>query len=152
MRPDAPPTSALPTGPLAFELASVDERSVSAPAFRGIPAVFAFLVTDTLAGQAQAAILASLADRQPDAARYVLVAVEPEERHELVESFVRFFNEKTHVPLFGAMADRDMRLGLGPFGDVRTLTVVVLDRDGRVVLRKGGVVQASEIARALATM
>lgn len=142
----------LPSGPIPFEFESVDERSVSAPSFRGKPAVIAFLVSDTLAGQAEADILADLAKQKPDAARYAIVAVEPYERHELVQGFVRFFTDKTHAPLLGAMADKDTLLGQGPFGDVRALTVVVLDANGRMVLRKSGVVPASEIARALATM
>jgi hypothetical protein len=145
-----PPTS-LSTGPITFEYESVDDRSVSAPAFRGKPAVLAFLVTDTLAGQAEAAILSTLAQHQPDSARFAIVAVEPEERHELVQGFVRFFTDKTHAPLYGAMADKDVLLGQGPFGDVRTLTVVILDARGRIVLRKAGVVQGADIARALAS-
>ena len=53
--------------------------------------------------------------------------------------------------MFGAMADKDMLLGQGPLGDSeRAQTVIVLDRAGRVILRKTGVVSASDIARALA--
>jgi len=144
------PLPVLPEAPLVFELRSLDEQSVSAPAFRGKPAVLAFVVTDSLAGQAEAAIVASLAEHDPDRAHYAIVAVEPEDRRELVQSFLRFFAEKTGGRLLGAMADKDMLLGQGPFGDVRALTVVVLDINGRAVLRKGGVVEASEIARSLA--
>jgi len=147
-----PAPSAQPSTPLVFELPSVDDRSVSAPAFRGKPAVLAFVVSDSLAGQAEADILATLAQQKPEAARYAIVAVEPEERHELVEGFVRFFADKAHGQLFGAMAYKDMLLGQGPFGDVRDQTVIVLDRAGRVILRETGVVSASDIARALATM
>lgn len=140
----------LPDGPVVFDYESLDERSVSAPALRGKPAVIAFVVSDTLAGQAEATILAEVAGRDPDAAAYVLVAVEPKDRRELVQGFVRFFADRTKGPLLGAMADADTLLGLGPFGDVRGLTVVVLDAKGRVVLRKAGVVPAADIARALA--
>jgi len=147
-----PDTTALPTTPLSFDLDSLDDRSVSAPALRGKPAVLAFVVSDTLAGQAEADILATLAQRQPDAARYVLVAVEPAEHRELFEGFLRFFHEKTRGALLGAMADHDTLLGQGPFGDVRALTVVVLDPRGHMVLRKSGVVQGVDIARVLGTM
>jgi hypothetical protein len=147
-----PPPPSLPTGPIAFEFESVDDSSVSAPAFRGKPAVLAFVVTDTLAGQAEASILAGLAQKMPTVARFVVVAVEPEDRHELVQGFVRFFTDKTHAPLLGAIADKDSLIGQGPFGDVRGLTVVILDAGGRVAFRKSGVVQASEIAEALRTM
>jgi len=150
-----PPPSAitLPTAPIAFEFESLDDRSVSAPAFRGKPAVLAFVVSDTLAGQAEASILATLAQQQPDAARYAIVAVEPPERHELVQGFLAFFTSKLkdekRAPLLGAMADKDTLLGQGPFGDVRGLTVVVLDAAGRMVFRKSGVVQGAEIEEGL---
>jgi hypothetical protein len=140
-----------PEAPVVFDLPSLDERSVSAPAFRGKPAVLAFLVTDSLAGQGEAAILATLAaEDRAESARYAFVAVEPDDRRELVVSFLRFFAEKTRGKLLGAMADKDTLLGQGPFGDVGGVTVVVLDKAGRVVLRKTGVVPASEITRALA--
>jgi hypothetical protein len=147
-----PPPTSLPIGPLSFDLDSLDERSVSAPALRGKPLVLVFLVSDTLAGQAEADILVGLAQREPDAARYAIVAVEPRERRELVLGFIRFFTDKTHAAVLGAMADRDMLLGQGPFGDVRGLTVVVLDPGGRVVFRRSGLVKAIEIAHALAAM
>jgi hypothetical protein len=109
-------------------------------------------VSDTLAGQAEADILATLAEKKPDAARYAVVAVEPEERHELVQGFLRFFADKTHGALLGAMSDNDMLLGQGPFGDVRTLTVVILDPRGHMVFRRAGVVQEADIARVLSGM
>ncbi len=135
--------------PLVFDLPSLDDRSVSAPAFRGKPVVLAFVTTDSLAGQAEADVLATLARDSRDVARYVVVAVEPEDRRELVQGFLRFFSEKTRGALLGAMADKDMRIGQGPFGDVRDQTVVVLDAQGRVAFRKTGIVQAGEITRAL---
>ncbi len=147
-----PPPAPLPplsTAPISFEFEAVDGGSVSAPVFRGKPAVLAFLVSDTLAGQAEATILSKLAQQAGDAAHFAVVAVEPPERRELVQGFLRFFTDKNHTPLLGAMADKDTLLGQGPFGDVRGLTVVVLDPSGRVTLRKSGVVQAPEIAAAL---
>ena len=146
-RPPPPPD--LPKGPVSFEFASLDEHSVSAPAFRGKPAVLAFVVSDTLAGQAEADVLEALATKKPTEAHYALVAVEPESRHELVQAFLKFFTDKSHAPLLGAMADKDTLLGQGPFGDVRGVTVVVLDASGSVVFRKTGLVTASDITRAL---
>lgn len=145
-----PPSSSPPTGPVAFDFASLDERSVSAPAFRGKPAVLAFLVSDSLAGQAEADVMARVAQRQAGAAHVAIVALEPPERRELVQGFLSFFTDRTRAPLLGAMADADTLLGQGPFGDVRGLTVLVLDRAGRVVFRRSGVVEAADIARALA--
>lgn len=148
-----PPSEApIPKGPVSFDFDSLDDRSVSAPALRGKPLVLAFVRSDTLAGQAQADILTKLAEAEPHAARYAVVAVEPADRRELVEGFVRFFTDKTRTPLLGAMADAATLKGDGPFGDVRGLTVVVLDATGRIVMRRTGVVPGIEIARALSAM
>jgi hypothetical protein len=150
--PSGAPSEAAPARdrvPLVFDLPSLDDRSVSAPAFRGKPVVLAFVTTDSLAGQAEADILATLARDSRDVAHYVVVAVEPEEKRELVQGFLRFFSEKTKGALLGAMADKDVRIGQGPFGDVRDQTVVVLDAQGRIAFRKTGIVQAGEITRAL---
>ena len=83
-----PDTTVLPTNPLTFDLDSLDERSVSAPAFRGKPAVIAFVVSDTLAGQAEADILATLAQRQQN--RKILsegLGVSPERLDEVMDKY-----------------------------------------------------------------
>jgi hypothetical protein len=146
-----PPASsdAIPKGPIAFEYESVDERSVSAAALRGKPAVLAFVVSDTMAGQGEADVLLEVAQQSHGSATFAIIAVEPPERRELFQAFMRFFADKSRVPLLGAMADRDTLLGLGPFGDVRAQTVFVLDSSGSVVMRKTGIVKAVDITRAL---
>ena len=146
--PGGPPIGSIP----AFDFESLDARSVSAPAFRGKPAVLVFLISDSLAGQAEVDIVARLAKDKPDAARYAFVAVEPPDRRELVEVFRRFFEDKSGVSLLGAMADKDTLLGVGPFGEVRGLTVIVLDAGGRIVMRRAGVTSGVDIARVLGTM
>ena len=148
-----PPSSTLlPKEPVRFEYESLGDLSVSAPALRGRPAVIAFLVSDTLAGQAEASLMTLMAEKHPDLARYVIVAVEPADRRELVVGFIRFFTDKAHPVILAAMADHDTLLGQGPFGDVRGLTVVVLDRSGRIVWRRSGVVQETDVARVLEAM
>jgi hypothetical protein len=121
--------------------------------------VLAFLETDSMAGQAEGSILASLAEHVAPDVHVVIVGLETPDRRELVQGFVRFFNEKSKCHpgveacrLLGAMADKDMLIGQGPFGDVRGLTVIVLDSTGKVALRKSGVVTMSEIARALSAL
>lgn len=137
---------------VSFDFASLDDRPVSAPAFRGKPSVIAFVTSDSLAGQAEVDILAALAKQRPGAANYAFVAVEPADRRELVVVFQHFFEEKTGVSLPGAMCDSDTLIGQGPFGDVRGLAVVILDRGGRIALRRTGLVSAADIARALESM
>lgn len=146
-----------PSGPavgdvVSFDFASLDDRSFSAPALRGKPAVIVFLTSDSLPGQAEADILVSLAKDKPAAATYAFVATEVPERRELVVVFRHFFEEKAGVTLLGAMADKDTLLGQGPFGDVRGLTVVILDATGRMAFRRAGLVSGVEIARLLATL
>jgi hypothetical protein len=141
----------LPERPVAFDFPSLDGRSVSSAAFRGKPAVIAFVVSDTLAAQAEADVLARFAVSAGDGVTVAIVAVEPPERRELVQGFVKFFVDGARVPLRAAMADEETRSGQGPFGDVRSQTVVVLDGAGRMRLRTPGVVLATEIARALPT-
>jgi hypothetical protein len=80
---------------------------------------------------------------------YVLVAVEAPEQRELVESFRRFFETKTGVSLRTGMADKDTLAGLGPFGDVRRLTVLLLDKTGKVAWLKTGIAKAEEVRAAL---
>jgi thiol-disulfide isomerase/thioredoxin len=144
-----PPGSPKVGDVISFDFTSLDDRSVSAPAFRGKPAVLVFLATDNIPSQHEVDILAGLAKKNPDAAHYAFVAVESPERHELVAAFQHFFEEKTGVSLLGALADKDTLLGTGPFGDIRGLTVVVLDASGHMVFRESRIVSAPEISRLL---
>ncbi len=132
-----------------FNFDSLDERRVSSSMLRGKPAVLAFVASDDLASQAEAGFLASMAKNDGDRVSYVLVAVEAPDRRELVEGFRSFFESKFGVSFPTGMADRDLLIGQGPFGDVRRLTVLVLDADGKVVWQKTGIAKPQEIRAAL---
>jgi hypothetical protein len=134
---------------VAFSFDSLDERPVSSLALRGKPAVLAFVASDDLASQAQAGFLASMAKNDGDRVAYVLVAVEAPDRRELVEGFRSFFESKFGVSFRTCMADKDLLLGGGPFGDVRRLTVIVLDPGGRVIWQKTGIAKPQEIRAAV---
>jgi hypothetical protein len=136
-------------GPVAFSFDSLDDRPLSSMALRGKPAVLAFVASDDLASQAQAGFLASMAKNDGDRVTYALVAVEAPDRRELVEGFQSFFESKFGVSLRTGMVDDDFLLGLGPFGDVRRLTVLVLDSGGRVVWQKTGIAKPPEIRAAM---
>jgi len=140
------------TAAIEFNYASLDDRPVSAAAFRGKASVLAFVATDDLASQAEAGFFATMAKSDGDRVNYALVAVEAEEQRELVESFRSFFESKFGVSLRAAMADKDTFAGGGPFGDVRRLTVVLLDPAGKRVWQKTGIAKADEIRAALARL
>jgi hypothetical protein len=131
--------------PIAFSFDSLDARRVDSLTLRGKPAVLAFVASDDLASQAEASFLASMAKNDGDRVTYVLIAVEGEGRRELVEGFRSFFESKFGVSLRTGMADQNLLEGQGPFGDVRTLTVVVLDPAGKVVWQKTGIAKPQEI-------
>jgi hypothetical protein len=127
----------------------LDERPVNSSTLRGKPAVLAFVASDDLASQAEAGFLASMAKNDGDRVAYVLVAVEPPDRRELVLDFRSFFESKFGVSFLTGMADKDLLLGQGPFGDVRRLTVIVLDAEGKLVWQKTGIAKPKEIRAAM---
>lgn len=134
---------------LTFSFDSLDDRPVDSTALRGKPAVLAFVASDDLASQAQVGFLASMAKNDGDRVGYALVAVETPDRRELVLGFRSFFESKFGVSFRTGMADKNLLAGQGPFGDVRRLTVIVLDRSGKVVWQKTGLAKPQEIRAAL---
>jgi len=146
---DAVPVAALAQHTVEFEFDSLDERPVSSHVLRGKPTVMAFVASDDLASQAQVDFLATMAKHDGDKVNYVFVAVETPERRELVEGFRRFFESKFGVVLGAAMADKATLEGKGAFGDVRGLTVVVMDPTGRIAWLRTGIARSDEIRAAL---
>ncbi len=136
-------------GAVAFNFDSLDDRPVTSQALRGKLAVLAFVASDDLASQAEAGFLATMAKNDGDRVNYVLVAVEAPDRRELVQGFQSFFESKFGVSLRTGMADKDSLLGIGPFGDVSRLSVLVLDPGGKVVWRKTGMAKPPEIRAAM---
>jgi hypothetical protein len=144
--------SSLPRDPIDFEYRSLDDRLVSSAALRGRPAVLAFVTSDDLASQAEAGFLATMAKSDGDRVSYALVAVEAEDQRELVQGFRDFFESKFGVSLRAAIADGQTLSGGGAFGDVRRLTVIVLDPSGRMAWQKTGLAKVAEIRAALARL
>jgi hypothetical protein len=134
-----------PHGAVEFNYTSLDDRPVSSATLRGKPSVIAFVSSDELASQAEAGFLAAMAKNDGDKVNYVLISVETDDRRELVEGFRAFFEKRYGVSLRTAMGDKDLLLGLGPFGDVRRLTVVVLDPKGKVVWQRTGITKAEDL-------
>ena len=135
-----------------FRFDSLDDRPLSTAALRGKPAVIAFVASDDLASQAQVDFLATMAKHDGDRVTYAFVAMETPDRRELVEGFRHFFETKFGVTLLAAMADGATLEGKGPFGDLRGLTVVLLDKDGHLAWLHTGLAKSEEIRAAMRTL
>ena len=113
--------------PVTFAFDSLDERPVSSDAARGRPAVLVFIQTGSVWAQAQVNFVLSLSRAAGDAVAYYLVALEPRDSRELVETYARVLG----VTFPTALADESTMLGAGPFGMLKVPAVAVLDRAGR---------------------
>lgn len=145
--PPAIGASTAPVSPVAhFEFDSLDERPVTSAALLGKPAVLAFVTTWDLNSQAQIDFLVPMAKRDEGAVTYVMVALQARSDRELIE----VYRTKLGVTFPVALADKVTISGGGPFGDVANVpTVVVLDRQGRLVWKKAGLTKSQEIREGL---
>jgi hypothetical protein len=144
------PTSSAPVGtddlssarPVDFAFDSLDERPVSADAARGKPTVIAFVQTGDVWAQAEVNFLVAMARNDGDAVNYLLVALEPRDARELVESYRTVLGVKFPV----ALADTATMFGAGPFGAIKVPSLFILDRTGRIAWRaEARVAKADEI-------
>ncbi|WP_394837857.1 TlpA family protein disulfide reductase [Pendulispora rubella] len=132
--------------PVRFEYDSLDERPVSSAAMKGKLSVIAFITTWDLSSQAQVDYLVPMSKRDGDQVAYALVALQPRRDRELIE----LYRTKLGVTFPVALGDAETISGSGAFGDVHAVpTVIILDREGRVVWRNVGLVKADEIRREL---
>jgi hypothetical protein len=134
------PTSAQSV--IVFKYDSLDERPVSSQALRGRPTVVAFVTTWDIGSQAQVDFLVAMAKNDGDKNNYALVALQERQDREIVE----LYRSKLGVTFPVALADRETIAGGGPFGDVHNVpTVVILDREGRIVWQKVGLAKSDEL-------
>lgn len=165
----------VPNAAASFAFDSLDERPVSSEALHGRPTVIAFVTTGDIIGQAQVDFLVAMAkhdgeasdvpageargapacrtcadagadDARPRAPRvnYVLVALHPRREVVLVETYRKALDVKFPV----ALADASVATAAGPFGEIPAVpTVVILDRQGRMVFKHTGLVK-SDVLRA----
>ena len=137
---------AAPEGAVQFVYDSLDALPVSSAATRGKPTVLAFVTTYDLGSQAQVNYLVAMAKHDAAQTNYALVALEKREERELVE----VYKTNLGVTFPVALADEPTIAGGGPFGDVHKIpTIVVLDREGRVVWKKTGMARSDEIRAAM---
>jgi len=152
-KPAAAPvgTSSVPmTGaegtPADFDFDSLDGRPVSSVATRGKVTVLAFVTTWDVASQGQVDFLVAMAKNDGERVFYGLVAMQDRKDRELIE----VYKSNLGVTFPVALASPELMHGAGPFGSMQVVpTVIVLDRQGRVVWRSVGMTKSDEIRRAM---
>ena len=131
-----------PDAPVTYLFDPLDERPVSSPAHRGKPTILAFVTTGGWDGQAQVDYLVAMAKNDGAKVNYALVALHPRKEIVLVEAYVSALKVEFPVAL-GAPA---LMTAAGPFGEISAVpTIVVLDREGRIVWKHTGLAKAAEL-------
>ena len=121
---------------------ALDERPVSSLAHRGKPTVIAFVTTGDIVGQAQVSYLVHMAKNDGDRVNYALVALHPRKEIVLVESYRKTLGVEFPV----ALADQSAIHAAGPFGEIPAVpTIIVLDREGRIVWKHTGLAKNDDI-------
>ncbi len=137
--------TALPDGanrPVQFEYESLDARPVNSAVVLGKPTVVVFMTTWDLSSQAQIDFLVPMSKKDGASVNYVMVALQEPKDRELVVVFAQGLG----VTFLAARADQEGLAAGGPFGPVQAVpTIVILDRQGRMVWRHVGLAKPEEI-------
>lgn len=121
---------------------SLDERAVSSESMRGKPTVIVFVTTGDIVGQAQVSYLVHMARNDGDRVNYALIALHPRKETVLVEAYRKTLG----VDFPTALADATAIQAAGPFGEIPAVpTLIVLDREGRIVWKHTGLAKNDEI-------
>jgi hypothetical protein len=122
--------------PVTFAFGTIDGRELSSRTTRGRTTALLFVTTFDLASQAQARLLNEVLARYRPRANGGVVMLEPPHSAALAE----VWRDSLALRLPVAMASQSLLAGVGVFGDVRYVpTLIVLDRRGRVIVRRQGV-------------
>lgn len=128
--------------PVTYAFDTLDERPVSSTAHRGKPTVLAFVTTGDIVGQAQVDYLVAMAKNDGVKVNYALVALHPRKEIMLVEAYMSAL--KVEFPV--ALGDASSMAPQGPFGEISAVpTIVVLDRDGKIVWKHTGLAKSDEL-------
>jgi hypothetical protein len=121
---------------------SLDERPVSSETMRGKPTVIVFVSTGDIVGQAQVSYLVHMAKADGDRVNYAMIALHPRKEIVLVEAYCKTLGVEFPV----ALGDSAATNAAGPFGEIPAVpTLVVLDREGRLVWKHTGLAKHDEI-------
>jgi hypothetical protein len=136
------PGPTFPNDPVTYLFDPLDERPVSSAAHRGKPTVLAFVTTGDIVGQAQVDYLVAMAKNDGAKVNYAIVALHPRKEIMLVEAYLSAL--KVEFPV--ALGDPSVMMPSGVFGEISAVpTVVVLDRDGRIVWKHTGLAKPDEL-------
>lgn len=136
------PGAAFPDRPVTYAFDTLDERPVSSVAHRGKPTILAFITTGDIVGQAQVDYLVAMAKNDGAKVNYALIALHPRKEIVLVEAYMSAL--KVEFPV--ALADPSVMMAQGPFGELAAVpTLVVLDREGKIVWKHTGLAKADEL-------
>ncbi|MBX3222472.1 MAG: TlpA family protein disulfide reductase [Labilithrix sp.] len=120
----------------------IDERPVSSEANRGKPTVIVFVTTGDIIGQAQVSYLVHMAKNDADRVNYAVVALHPRKEIVLVDAYRTTLGVDFPV----ALGDHSATNAAGPFGEIPAVpTVVILDREGRIVWKHTGLAKNDEL-------
>jgi hypothetical protein len=136
------PGAAFPDRPVTYAFDTLDERPVSSAVHRGKPTILAFVTTGDIVGQAQIDYLVAMAKNDGARVNYALLALHPRKEIMLVEAYISAL--KVEFPV--ALADPSVMTPQGPFGEFSAVpTIIILDRDGRIVWKHTGLAKADEL-------
>jgi hypothetical protein len=136
------PGASFPDKPVSYAFDPLDERPVSSAAHRGKPTVLVFVTTGDIVGQAQVGYLVAMAKNDGAKVNYALIALHPRKEIPIVEAYAAAL--KVEFPV--ALSDASVMTAAGPFGEISAVpTVVVLDRDGRIVWKHTGLAKSDEL-------
>jgi len=128
--------------PTEYIFDPLDEHPVSSDAMRGKPTVIAFVTTGDIVGQAQVSYLVHMAKNDGDRVNYAIVALHPRKEIVLVEAYRKTLGVEFPV----ALGDASATNAAGPFGTIPAVpTIVVLDREGRIVWKYTGLAKNNEL-------
>lgn len=136
------PGERLPEKPVTYAFDTLDERPVSSSAFQGKPTVLAFVTTGDIVGQAQVDYLVAMAKNDSAKVNYALVALHPRKELPIVAAYA--YSLKVEFPV--ALSDASVMTAAGPFGEISAVpTVIILDREGRIVWKHTGLAKSDEL-------
>ena len=134
--------------PIEFSFGTTQGGLLSSASTRGRVTALLFVTTYDLASQLEARQLDAVLRRRRPRANAGAVVLEAPKYAMLADAFRASLELSYPV----ALADDATRLGAGSFGRIdRVPTLIVLDREGRLVVRKPGLATREQISSALAT-
>ncbi len=144
------PASAAPEAPsgerLEFSFSGSDQEIVSSANTRGRVTLLAFVTTYDMASQVVLRRIGELVVSFVPRINAAAVVLEAPQYAELLPAY----KESLKLPYPVVMADLATLQGYGPFASIQHVpTVLVLDRSGREVARRQGVLEAEDIEREL---